>query len=276
MLAHTRALVAAVACVLSAGGSVSAGLLTGTGNHLPLPPSPGVMPSYEAPTFGVLTPTRFAAAWTSPPVAPAWAGVFSGFGPYPSSPAGASTSTFDFTGAFVGPTVGGVGIGGRGILPANTLFLFSDVDSGGRADGSMAGLNVERFVLQAFDPTGALITTEWLTEPVATWGLRGSTDPNAMPGWAWDNLLSTYTIDGTTVTNSNPQFTFALLSVVPIGSLEVQKSFTDFGFGLGAPRAATPVPEPASLLTATITFGLLGCYCLRRHRPRLADAVREV
>lgn len=234
--------------VFATCGRASADPLTGSGTHLLLPSPSGVMPNFLAPTLTLTnSPSGFIGTWASP-AAPGWIGSFTGIGPYPLSDTGNSTSTFGFTGV------------GAGYIPAGTFFLFGDVDRGG-------GGNPEVFNLRAYDPTGALITTAWLSTPVATWGLRRSDDPLAMPGWDWDGILpDTYTIDGSTVTGPNPQFTFALLSEVPIGRLEVAKNFSDYGFGLGAPTVAAEVPEPSSLLIATVTIGLFSAYRLRRRR----------
>ncbi len=238
--------------VFATCGSVSAEPLTGSGTHLLLPSPSGVMPNFLAPTLTLSnSPPGFTGTWTTP-AAPGWIGSFTGIGPYPLSATGNSTSTFDFTGV------------GAGFLPAGTFFLFGDVDNGG-------GSNPEVFYLRAYDPTGALITNAWLSTPVATWGATRPNDPDAMPGWDWDGILpDTYTIDGSTVTGPNPRFTFALLSEVPIGRLEVVKNFSDYGFGLGAPTVEAVVPEPSSLLLVTITIGLLGSYQLRRRQSGAA------
>lgn len=237
------------------GGYASATLLTGTGTHLPLPATPNVEPTMANPTF-TDDGTTFIGTWAAP-ANPAWVGTFTGNLPYPNS-TGSGTTTFNFS---------NVGSAGTGFLPAGTFFNFGDVDA-----GSGSG---EQFYLRAFDISLTLITTEWLTVPVATWGTIGASDPLAMPGWAWNSVAnpSTYVIDGSTEAfPGNPQFTFALLSTVQIGKLEVVKNSTNYGFGLGAPTAAVPEPSSAALvgiaLLGLLGFSLGGVDSVRQRRRR--------
>jgi hypothetical protein len=227
-------------------GHASATTLTGSGGHLALPTSPGVVPTFVSPTYAA-GPT-FPGTWNAP-ANPAWIGTFSGTGALPSTTAGAGTTRYDFTGL------------SAGYLPSSTFFVFGDVDAG--SGGS------EQFYFRAFDTTAAhaLITTPWLSEPVATWG-TGATSLAAMPGWAWNSSPGVYKIDGSTASFAgNPNLVFALLSEVPIGYLEVKKISTNYGLALAAPTF--PVPEPSTLLL--FGTGLLGLFRNGWRRQWAAD-----
>jgi hypothetical protein len=250
MLIHTRSamMTAIILIAFFAGSQASATALTGSGSHLMLPSPPNVMPLFVTPTYTV-TGTTFSGTWTAPADS-AWTGTFTGTGSLPLSSAGAGTTRYDFTSLSAGS------------LPSNTFFTFGDVDA-----GSGAG---ERFYLKAFDASMALITTEWLSVPVATWGPTGASNPLAMPGWAWNSIAhpGAYTIDGATTASSgiNPTFTFALLTAIPIRQLEVVKFTTNYAFGLAAPTL--PVPETSTLIL--FGTGLLGLLRFGWRRERTA------
>jgi hypothetical protein len=250
MLIQTKAarMAAIVLTAFFTCGHASATALTGSGSHLALPtsPPPGVMPTFVSPTYAA-GPT-FPGTWNAP-ANPAWIGTFSGTGALPSTTAGAGTTRYDFTGL------------SAGYLPSSTFFVFGDVDAG--SGGS------EQFYFRAFDTTAAhaLITTPWLSEPVATWG-TGATSLAAMPGWAWNSSPGVYKIDGSTASFAgNPNLVFALLSEVPIGYLEVKKISTNYGLALAAPTF--PVPEPSTLLL--FGTGLLGLFRNGWRRQWAAD-----
>jgi hypothetical protein len=192
--------------------------LTGSGAHMPLPPSgvsTGVGPVY------VNLPGPFTGTFSAPASA-GWLGSFTGTGTFPSSSAGAGTSTWDFTAL------------AAGALPTSTIFDFGDLDGG--SGGS------EKFVLRAWDTSNQLITTSWLEQPFL---ISGSNPSDfilaAMPGWSLSG--GAYTIDGTTVTGFNPNVGVFLLTNQAINTLEVQKFTTNYGFGIQAPAAT---PEPGS------------------------------
>jgi hypothetical protein len=234
--------VAGVLSCFLAGVSLEAALLTGSGNHLPIPsPNPGGPPGI-APTL-VVGINGFTGTWT-PPAMPAWVGTFNAFGPVPSN-TNLGTTRYFFT------TLPG------GLLPTGTFFLFGDVDN-----GSGPG---EILDLQAYDALGNPITTPWLDEPIGVWGsgtgIGGSILAGNMPGWDWNNITpNTYRIDGNTVTGGNPTVGFALVNNQPIARLDVHKASTFNSFALHAPV----VPEPATLPLIMIVG--LGLGALARYR----------
>jgi hypothetical protein len=220
-------------------GSTTTGPSGLLGPHLALPTSPTIKPPFEVPTYA--TGPTFPGTWVSP-AGPAWVGTFNGSGPLPIIP-NSGTTTYKFA-----------GLNSSGTLPTSTFFIFYDVDAA-------TGPN-DKFELKAFDASG-LITTPWLSVPVATWESipgSGAAFASAMPGWAWSSSTGTYTIDGSTATcpaclNHSPNFFFALQSEMPIAALEVVKFTKENAFGLAAPRL--PVPEPSTwLLFGTGLFGL--------------------
>ncbi len=235
MLNHLTVLFTALAIT----PAVSAQLV-GSGAHLPLPspiqvPQPGV-----APTLGNINhPTSFEGTWSAP-VQTGWQGTFTASGPVPNN-TNLGTTRYDFS------TLN------AGHLPAGTFFNFGDVDLG-------SGQN-ETFTLQAFDSSGGIITTPWLSLPAYTWGFgRNAGDPDLldMPGWSWTASTGTYFIDGTTVTGFNPSITVTMLSLFDISELAVVKSSIPNGFSITAPI----VPAPGALAV----LGLAGLATGRRRR----------
>lgn len=246
------------AIVLSAsftGGSVLATTLTGSGDHLPLPMPAGVMPTFVSPTL-TDDGTIVIGTWESP-ADPDWRGTFAVEGPYPSSP-NLGLATFDFSGL------------SSTYLPENTFLIFGDLDSG-------SGI-AEQFELRAFDTTPSmnLITEPWLSEPIATWNF-GSTDPNAMPRWEWNESTGTYTFDGSTEAfPGNPNLAFALLSEMQISKLEIDKNTTNYGFSLGSPVFTTTVAtsEPTPIL-GFIFFGILGTVSTLKYKLKKTEVISQ-
>lgn len=232
-----RAGIAVLVCAMAAPAFATP--LTGMGANLPIPSiNPGEPPREPA----VLTSVTggFTGTWSSPAL-PDWIGTFSADGPIPSSnsnPAG--ITRYDFTTL---PT---------GVLPDDTIFFFGDVDGG--------STTTELFILNAFDATGALITTPWLDEPIGVSGVGssgGTVFPTNMPGWEWDAGLGEYTIDGTTV-SGNPSVAVWIESNTDIAFLTVNRPSNFANFGLSA-----PVPEPA-----TLALVAMGAAAVLRRRSR--------
>ncbi len=217
--------------------SAHAAVLSGTGPHLPIAgphnPSPsGVGHSTIASGGGWL------GTWSAPAPAP-WIGTFSATGPTTGSGM-VGTTTYDFSTL---PT---------GTLPAGTLFLLGDVDSG-----------ADTLDFRAWDSTGNLLDL-WLNDTIETYangtGPLGVPVVGNMPGWTWDGVAKSYNIDGGTTFGPNPNLGIVLESNQPIHTLEVVKPSFSYGFGLRAPDA---VPEPSSALLATLAGSL---FLLRRRR----------
>lgn len=230
---HITTLLVLLSMIAGCTATASAAALTGSGTHLALPSGTGPVSPGIAPAV-VAGGSSFTGTWSAP-AGGGWLGTFSGTGPYPNSPAGASTTTWDFT------TIG------AGFLPGGTYFRFGDVDGGS-----------ENFVLRAYDSLGIQITSAWLDGAIFVSGSNPAEFvSNAMPGWSFSG--GTYTIDGSTVSGLNPTITVTLPTNVDIYSLQVDKSATNFGFGLAA-----PVPEPGTL--ALFGAGLVGLGFVRRRK----------
>ena len=86
---------------------------------------------------------------------------------------------------------------------------------------------------QAFDAVGAAITTPWLGEPVAKWGVspNGASD---MPGWSFDAGSGLYTFNGGSVPG-NPTVGLAMPSLARIYKMELTKSANNNAFAIVAP-----------------------------------------
>ena len=219
------------------GGSAWGAVLTGAGSHLPIPsPNPGE-PLRQGRAVSGVTAAGWDGTWTPPAQSP-WVGTFTAKGPIPagsSNPAG--TTRYDFTTLT------------NGSLPIGTYFAFGDVDTG-------AGVT-EQFILTAFDAAGAAITTEWLDEPFGVSGTGISSITT--PGWEWNAGTSQYTIDGTTVTSTNPSLTMWLENNQQVYYMEVVRTAAFANFSLSAPLV--PGPGAASLLA-------IGAGALVRRRRR--------
>lgn len=214
-----------------------AAVLTGTGDHLPIPTLPHGTP------VDLLYPTNTAVAggftgnWSHPANA-AWHGTFTVTGNIP-SPSNTGSASWDFTSL------------SSTYLPVGSIFALSDLDDG----------NSSIIEFQAFDAAGGVLT-HWLDEPFATvgtgTGAGGSLLSTNMPGWEWDAVNSKYIFDGGT-TGGNPAIAVYMNSNQAISSLNTHKSGTSNNYGIAAPT----VPEPSS----TLLFGLGGLgLILRRKR----------
>ncbi len=245
-----RILIATVALTVW-GGTMSpsnAGILTGSGSHLPHVPLVTTYP-VVVPVYTNSGNTTFTGTWSASAAAP-WQGTFTGTGPIPSSGTPVGISTYHFTGLAAGG------------LSAGTFIFFNDLDNG---SGS------ETFSLKAFDSLNAVITTEWLNDTPL--GVSGSGSGSGgvpiltdMPGWDWNGIsANTYTFDGASV-GGNPNILFALENNQLIGHLEFTRTSNFATFGLGAPRA---VPEPA---TVVLLAGCFGASVLRRQWRRRSEA----
>ncbi len=167
--------VVAVSAFLACGQATAA-LLGATSNGGDVPLSPSGLPDYVAPTYsgtrdggtGIVTGT-----WASPAATP-WIGSFDFISDIPATDA--TTNLLGLPAGHFGGTVSydfnSMGAAG---LPANTYFVFSDVD-GGSGSG-------EAYRFRAFGADNVLITSPWLNETVAVWGNEGVGDPTAMPDW---------------------------------------------------------------------------------------------
>lgn len=221
--------------VLSGAGTAFASVLTGSGPNLPIPiPNPASFPHIGAVNSGITT-AGFTGTWTAP-AEPDWIGSFDAKGPVPSgssSPAG--TTRYDFT------TLA------HGSLPAGTFFWIGDVDHGSGAH--------EYYTFNAYDSSGAVITSPWLDEPIQAYG-TGLTS-TAMPSWDWDSGTGTYTFDGMDVP-FNPSIGIYMPSNQDISTLVVFRSAAVENFALHAPTV--PAPGSAALVA------LSGLVVLRRRR----------
>ena len=234
-------------------GPIHAGILTGTGSHIPLGPhfSPGTFPTI-IPTYTTVPHTSFSGTWSTN-VAPAWQGTFSGTGPLPSGAAPTGLSQYNFTGL------------STGVLPASTHFFLSDLDN-----GSGGG---EEIILKAYDATNMVILTEWLNSPAIGQGGTGSGPGGSsllvdMPGWAWNSVAGTYRFFGSSVPG-NPNIFLGLGSNLAISRLDVDRTSTFASFGLGAPTA---VPEPSSLIL--LAGGLATFFARRRYCLHNTNRIR--
>lgn len=245
-LIRTRTTLITIAVILALqlglSSRIHAGILTGSGSHIPLGPyfTAGTFPTI-APTYATVPNTSFAGTWTTN-VAPAWQGTFNATGPLPSGVTATGLSHYNFSGV------------GAGTLPASTYFFLSDLD-----DGS----GPENIILKAYDATNTVILTEWLNSPAIGQGgtgsgSGGSTILTDMPGWNWNSMAGTYTFSGSSVVG-NPNIFLGLESNLAIRGLDVTRDSTFANFGLGAPTA---VPEPSSLIL--LAGGLATFFARRR------------
>lgn len=237
-------IVVILALEMGLANPLHAGILTGSGSHIPLGPyyTAGTFPSV-APSYTTVPNTSFAGTWTTN-VAPAWVGTFNATGPLPSGATATGLSHYDFSTLTLGA------------LPALSIFALGDLDNGS---------GTESIILKAYDATNTVILTEWLNSPAIGQGgtgsgFGGSTILTDMPGWNWDGTTGTYTFSGSSVVG-NPNIFLGLESNLAISGLDVTRDSTFANFGLGAPLAA--VPEPSSLLL--IAGGLAAFFARRRY-----------
>lgn len=214
-----------------------AAVLSGTGANLPIAGPHNPSPSgYSHST--VAGGGSWMGTWSAAAPAP-WVGSFSATGPTTGSGM-LGTTTYDFSTL---PT---------GTLPAGTLFLLGDVDSGS-----------DTLDFRAWDSSGTLLNL-WLNDTVETYangtGPGGVPVVGNMPGWTWDGGAQSYNIDGGTTFGPNPNLGVVLESNQPIATLEVIKPSFSYGFGLRAPDS---IPEPSSALLGGLGGVLL---LLRRKR----------
>ncbi|GFZ94637.1 hypothetical protein [Okeania sp. KiyG1] len=211
----------------------------------PLPPALGSNTIIPFPVPNLSVPCSEAPIYTSP-VNSSWTGTWVGTGadlPW------RNVGTFNVTGSgtgsgFVGTTTFDFV---TNPLPVGTYFNFGDVDNG-------SATGQEQFILQAFDSSGNLITTNWLSE---AFSVRGTSSPTDLPSSGFSSGI--YTIDGMNVPG-NPLVGFTLASLEEIGTLVIQKNQSNNGFGLRAPTPTenpTDVPETTSLLGLAF-IGLMG------------------
>ncbi|MCC6426318.1 MAG: hypothetical protein IT435_05815 [Phycisphaerales bacterium] len=219
---------------------VYAGVLQGSGNHLPLSSPIQVSAPGQAPTLSnIVHPTSFDGTWSSP-VLPAWVGTFHASGPVTDNQ-NLGFTTFNFTTLPMGR------------LPIGTLMVFGDVDA-----GSMGG---EKIILDAWGG-GFPLNLPWLDEPSYVWGNgRNGGDPSVldMPSWDFDPTTGRYIIDGDSVTGFNPTISFALRTNSLIDKIRIQKMSTFNAVGFLA-----PVPGPGATALG-LTAGLLA---ISRRRDR--------
>ncbi len=237
-----------VALCLTLCTRVTAAVLDGSGNNLPIPSiNPGTSTNAIAPAqFPQLTTTgasTFSGTWVNP-VHPNWVGTWTASGPRTNNISNGST-TFDFSSLPLGA------------LPIGTFVRFGDVDRG-------AGQN-ETFTLRAYsDLAGNSPLSKWLDEPVGVRTVIGSGPGNSvlprdMPAWSYSGVGS-YTIDGNPVPN-NPNIAFVLTNNQPIVRLDVEKTSNPYQLDLLAPEI---VPEPSSLLL----WAAATLFCVSSRRQR--------
>ncbi|NER02489.1 MAG: hypothetical protein F6K17_07555 [Okeania sp. SIO3C4] len=137
-------------------------------------------------------------------------------------------------------------------LPVGTYFDLGDIDNGTRT-------RQEQIILKAFDTSGNLITTNWLSEPfrVFDWKTGLIPPPGELPSSSFSS--GTYTIDGKDLPG-NPSVVSYLTNLEEIGKLVIQKNQGNNGLILRAPITTenpTDVPETTSLLGLAV-IGLMG------------------
>ncbi|MGJ8697829.1 MAG: PEP-CTERM sorting domain-containing protein [Verrucomicrobiaceae bacterium] len=213
-------------------------VLLGSGDHLPDPgnhlaTSPGVIFTIAS------SPGTFTGTWTTPAASP-WIGTATATGIAPNNGSNGLAS-IDFTSL------------AAGYLPAGTMLLFSDVDTGAS----------ESITIEAFDAGGSNIGA-WLDEPTATWGSGtgggGSIAPDDMPSWIYDTIDLTYEIHGGGIGTSSPTIGVVMLTNQNIYTMDIDKNHSFNGLYFRAPES---VPEPSSILLGSLAAGLL---ILRRQR----------
>jgi hypothetical protein len=198
---------------------------TGCGNG-----SPGYFPT--------ITPNDNTFTGVFPNTAgPAYAGQFSGTGPYPNY---VGTSHFDFGGL------------ANGFLPSGSIVYFGDLDNGSKTN--------ESFSLQAYGNPN-LLSSAWLESAFYLSSQNpGNLVQSSMPSYDWSSHPGTYLFSGNSVPG-NPVVGVWLKTNQDIYSLDVTGTSSFAGFAIAAP---TEVPEPGSLVL--LGSGLLGLGRLLRRR----------
>ncbi len=149
-----------------------------------------------------------------------------------------------------------------GYLPANSLFIFGDVDRGSTLD--------EKFEL--YDAVSTPVNNAVSGRLESPWfdsyamrgpgtGSGGTILAGNMPSYSWLNNI--YTITGENVV-SNPNVAVSLRTLYPLFSLTVDKNTTHNGMYIAAPLRANPVPEPSSCMMMLV--GVVGFFLLQRGR----------
>lgn len=211
----------------------------GDETNIPIPSDNIIpLPSSVTPSFTPVTGSPFTGTWVGTGADSPWVDVdtFNGIGSGTRN-LDVGITTFDFV---------------TTPLPVGTYFNFSDVDNGSRTSS-------EQFILEAFDTSGNLITTNWLSEPFS---VRGTSNFSELPSSDFNS--GTYTIDGMDITG-NPSVNFTLTNLEEIGRLVINKQQGNNSFVLLAPTPTehpTTVPEPTSLLALTAIS--LICFNYRR------------
>ncbi len=195
-------------CLMS--GSLSAEVLTGSGDHLPIPDPNMSNPERVGPVYEG-DAEAFTGTWSSPANSD-WHGTFTGTGQHPGT-SGPGSASFDFSGLV------------HGYLPVESIVSLGDLDAG---SGSS-----ESITLQAFDADLNPLS-EWLNEP---FGVTESALPTDMPAWEWDASTYAYIFDGSTVPG-NPSIVVHMKNNQEIHFLEVTLASIGFGYAVNAP------PEP--------------------------------
>lgn len=182
---------------------------TGCGNSLP-----GIFPTID--------PNDNTFTGTFPNTAgPAYAGQFSGTGPYPNY---VGTSHFDFSGL------------ANGFLPAGSIVYFGDLDDGSKTN--------ESFSLMAYGQSSQLLSNAWLESAFYVSGHNpADLVQSSMPEYNWSSHPGTYLFDGNQVPG-NPNIGVWLTTNQDIYSLDVTGTSSFAGYAIAAPT----VPEPSSLL----------------------------
>ncbi len=198
--------------------SLPAAVLTGAGNHLPIPvPNPG-NPDRAHPVYTDTSSSTFDGTW-SPPAHPDWVGTFSGTGSRPGTP-DPGAATIDFAGLR------------HGYLPAGSIVGIGDVDNG-------TGLG-EAITFQAFGASGSPLD-KFLNEPFA---VNNAASAAETPGWQWHAASQEYEFFGNTVLG-NPSVGVAMKTNQDIYVLEVFRATIGFGYAVDAPLK----PRPAAVNT---------------------------